>query len=182
MTLAPPKDPAAIRVGLALVEPFVIDTKITIGRVLLGSKISKMIWNSQKGLFAVFHMLMYLSGFTIGGLALFKMLPYQYSWFAVLTNIPVLAMLSTSNYSLLLRVTKSFNFLLLFGYLTTATVALCVSFSDERIIGMFSAYLGFIVLMLGDALPDKIRREGALFGSTAILILTICICYALFQE
>ncbi|GMH92981.1 hypothetical protein TL16_g12503 [Triparma laevis f. inornata] len=43
-------------------------------------------------------------------------------------------MLSTLNYSLLLRVTKSFNFLLLFGYLTTATVALCVSFRDERII------------------------------------------------
>ncbi|GMH47836.1 hypothetical protein TrLO_g3972 [Triparma laevis f. longispina] len=91
-------------------------------------------------------------------------------------------MLSTLNYSLLLRVTKSFNFLLLFGYLTTATVALCVSFRDERIIGMLSAYLGFIVLMLGDALPDKIRREGALFGSIAILILTIRICYALFQE
>ena len=113
---------------------------------------------------------------------MFKIIPTSWSYVSVFCLIPMFASFTSMNVNLLPKVMKSFDFWLLFGYLTVFVISLMISVNDERIVAVFCGYIGLVVALLSDALPEKIRKNGAKVCAAAILIVIMLISFALFQE
>lgn len=139
-------------------------------------------WRSLRPPIGIIHFVLLFTGLILGGLAVFKTIPIEFSFAAVLSLIPCFTAASSMNADLIPKVIMAFDFWLLFGYLTVFVVAFMVSLNDERAFAVGCGYCGFVIALLADALPERIRKSGATVSSFSLLIIVMLINYALFQE
>ena len=155
------------RVGLAVIEPFVIDTRNTLGRAALGRRASAALFKVVVVVGPASLVLggFYVVGLVVGALALLGAIPSLYS-FAIFMACPMwLGQFSLLNIELLKQLLADFNCILLLLYSVAWIVSLAMSFDDERIYYVAFGSLGFFYLVFLDASPEDAIYEYAQKGA-----------------
>ena len=153
---------ATKRVGLSVIEPFVIDTRHTLGNKLFGKPISKLMWAAIKGPMGLAFGVMYVGGLVTSATALFGFLPYVYSY-SIFAALPTwILFIATLNLELLKQLLFDFECILLLLYTFSIVMGFSLSFSDERLFICGVGQVGIYFIILVDAAPEGIRKVSGL--------------------
>ena len=126
------KERQSKRVGLACIEPFVIDSKNTLGARLLGFQGARVLWMWMRPPYVYVTWTMFLTSMILSCLAFIEVVDKQYSW-TILCALPVwCSMFSTFNVELMKQILQSFDAMLILGYSTVGCFSLVISLEDSR--------------------------------------------------
>mmetsp|Transcript_30860 Transcript_30860/g.61178 ORF Transcript_30860/g.61178 Transcript_30860/m.61178 type:complete len:410 (+) Transcript_30860:53-1282(+) len=169
------------RVGLAIIEPFVIDTRHTLGQVVLGAAGSRAAFSLLKGSKGVLIASLSTIGLLVSTLALFGAIPSVLSY-AIFGAVPAwLAVFSSLNLELLGQLLTDFDCLVLLFYATLIFIPLALSFDDERVL-LALHVIGFYYIILTDAAPERVRNLWTRVATMSGWMLAFALAVALFFE
>ncbi|GMI14702.1 hypothetical protein TrLO_g12513 [Triparma laevis f. longispina] len=167
------------RVAIAVVEPFVIDTRSTFGRLVLGKAISQFLFAIMKGIHGMICWGMMIVAIVIACPTFCGLLPYECSYVMFLM-VPTLASYSSIlNLQLLRHLLKNFDVLLLIMYTWSAQLSLVLCLRDARIWTCVIGTWGMTYMILVDASPDKVRKSVGHSGCVGVFIFTFAVVCAL---
>ena len=140
------------RVGVAILDPFIIESKDTLGALLFGSTGAKVLFGMMKGPSGIVVNLLLVIGAVTTSFAFTKNIPYNYSFVGFLMFPCLLAVASTMNIEIIQQIVICFDSMLLLAYGTYCVAAMSVSCSDARIVTLCLGYLYIVMLVFTDAL------------------------------
>lgn len=202
-------DQSTKRVGVAILDPFIIETKSTLGAAVFGPFGAKILFGLMKGPSGVVVNILLVAGAIITSFAFTKNIDYEYSYFAFLMMPCLLAVASTMNTEIIRQICGCFDSMLLLGearerssefcyeislhnsnevryarslttgYGTGAVIPLLISCSDARICTACLGYMYIIMLVFTDACPEKVRRAVGRIGSVTLIAWLMTLLFAL---
>ncbi|GMH75032.1 hypothetical protein TrLO_g8796 [Triparma laevis f. longispina] len=178
----PPSNKTTQRVGLAVIEPFVINSRNSLGYHLVGSKGSKILFSIFRGPLGAINFLFFTVGMIVPCFAFLGYLDYKFSYLILLAIPSWVGSYSVLNVELLRQILHNFDSLLLLVYSTFAVLGLLISLRDERILMCVVGLIGLYNIILFDAAPEKWRRTGGKVSTTMCCLFVGAVLFSIFLE
>ncbi|GMH75029.1 hypothetical protein TrLO_g8795 [Triparma laevis f. longispina] len=153
------------RVGLAVIEPFVINSRNSLGYHLFGSKGAKMLFSIFRGPVGIFTIICFVVGMLVPIFAFLGYLSYKFSYLMFLAFPAWIGAYSILNVELLRQILHNFESLLLLFYSTLFALGMVISLKDERIMVSVVCLIGLYFVIMMDAASEKWRRNGVRVGT-----------------
>ncbi|GMH93278.1 hypothetical protein TrST_g6670 [Triparma strigata] len=170
------------RVGLAVIEPFVINSRSTLGFHLFGKKWSRILFSLFRGPLGIGVGMLFAVGMIVPCFSFLGFLPYNFSY-VILCAMPAwVGSYSVLNVELLRQLFRNFDSILLLVYSTFAVLGLIISLRDQRIIMAVVGLIGLYNIILFDAAPEKWRKLGGKVGTILCFFVVVAITVSIFFE
>ncbi|GMH62565.1 hypothetical protein TrLO_g2990 [Triparma laevis f. longispina] len=170
------KEKSTKRVGLACIEPFVIDTKNTLGANLFGPKGARILWRLFRPPYLYVTAIMFFVSMIVSCLAFVEVIDkHVWSW-TILCAIPAwCGMYSMLNVELTKQISTNFDALLILGYSTVGGFSMAISLNDARFVVALFGWVGFINIVFFDAAPERVRASSAMVAVYFVMLFLIAV-------